>query len=231
MPEFQSLSLENDHSEDVIGTLPQIQVDYNPEEGKSFDYEGLHKLKPQEEPIEIPHYFFATGAKKTDVLTAEWIRAKAGFFISEKLKHLLSSFSLGWHSFYTVPISLVHPEQRALDKEYGVETEEKSEMYYFLHLAKEKPESMDYEKSAFVSRTKQDLVLEINSPEDFVAEIRKMNFPKWKKAFLKKRLDLFRLPSQTDVFASPELVNAMKENGITGFDVLPARLELTVQYD
>ena len=231
MPIYGAYSLDNILDNNLTGQLPQIALDHSSGNKLGFDYQSLHTMDPFEEPTVLPFYYLVPGAKWTDVLSGEWLRKQAGFFVSPKLKKLLEGFSIGRHAYYSVPISLVHPEDLSEDPEEQARQKEEVEEYHFLHLAPELAKSTDYQRSTFINRLEPDQMLEINSEEDFAREKEAQNFPRWKKAFQTRKLDIFRVHGQVDVFASPELVEAIQEAEITGFKVKPARKGFEVEFE
>ena len=225
MTSYSALQLENDILSEVVGHLPQLQLDYQNSSNRGFDYENLHKQGPFDTSPGLNDYFLASGAKKTDLMSGEALGVHAGLFVSSRLMELLSKFPLGRHAFYPVPVQTVHPEDREEDTEVEVL------LYYFLHLAFEDESQVDYSRSVLVNQIAMDEVLEIESQGDIDAAKEKFKFPFWKKVAFKSPLAMFRLYNSTKIYISPELAEAMKSAGITAAKIVPAYKGLEVEYD
>ena len=216
---YNALSIDNVSDTEIAGQLPQLALDHSPGKKLRFDYQSLHTMDPFEEPTVLPNYYFVPGAKWTDVMIGEWLRKQAGLFVSPKLKKILEKHSIGRHAFYQVPVMHSHPE----DSDETNEESENEEVthYFFLHLAFEQDENIDFEKSIIVNEIDEDETLGITSIADIESEKKKFKFPLWKKVSFKKPLALFRLYNSTDIYLSPALADELEKEKITGIKLAP----------
>lgn len=156
---------------DDIGNVTGIQIekrspDYPYNEKNSFQF--LPNLAPPEVTPNFDYLIVEKKANMTDFISCIGIVNAVGFIISERAKQLFEQFNLMPCNFY--PARLLHR-----NKFYE---------YFWMHLAADYINHIDYSKSSFVIRKpplyetpnwdEQKMPVEIDSPQTIIA-IRKQN--------------------------------------------------------
>ncbi len=198
----------------VVGSLPQLFIDYEIARGNDVNLRELHLVPPLNPPVILDAFFFTDGAIPTDLVSAEILHTQAGIFVNQRLKSLLEGFELGRHAWYEVPT-------KYQDSRDQLE-------YYFLHLCHDPDEEIDWPNSRVGEVLDKDGRLDIGSYNDFEERMEEKLIPLWKKVAFKSPRDCFRLYRDTNIYISPDLVQALEDNGITGTKVRKSYHDLEV---
>lgn len=155
-------------------------------------------------------------AKLTDVVSHTNFYSR-GLFVNEKVKNILEHFKLPNHKFYSG--TLIYNKQKL--------------QYYWFHLVKKDLHGIDFVQSEFRTgfspNDLDDEVLEVNSYDDFknYKKVKPKPFNIWgsniklEEKYCNYNLDIIYFPFiHRDIFASENLVNKLKEEKITGLDII-----------
>ena len=214
---FYELSYSLDPAE--IGTPVQIRnvqiVDFvDPEHNSeqrtnTYQYRGWGHVDPT---LDLTKFQVDKEAKMTDLLSSIYFQTK-GFFISEKARKILESFTLTNVKFFD---SQVTHRSQTFD-------------YSFLSFVKS-PELVDFSKSTFIG-DKREHLLRVGGPEikvESYEEYKAKSFEIYhKKGFgfelvpiklaLKEKTDLFQPHFDVAKFASQDLKDRIEQEKLTGF--------------
>lgn len=148
----------------------------------------------------LENFRIKTGAKLTDVLSAEMIHSSTGLFVSSKLAKIIKNYKTSGIRFYET--SLVSKGDVRTDYEF----------MYFIH---DYYDMIDYDKSEFVDFTEDDAIVEIKEEE-------KRDMPGFyepRKITLKEDIDIFRAPYDVKILISQRLKDEFGKEKITGVEI------------
>lgn len=195
MKKFKTYSLTPSTDNKVIGNWPQLKLkdEAHKEHG---DYSKIDEESFLDPSPDLSNFIFNNGAKKTDVLSSEFLDLSKGLFVSDNFYSLLKSSSYQHLSYY--PIASLN------DKD--------ASEYYFLHLLYNFSSYVNIDKSEFFHLVKKTSI----QLSDNEARLPPMG--RVKTLVLKKDPKIFRLPSLTEIFVSEQFKNTLIENKITGLE-------------
>lgn len=129
-----------------------------PDKSLSSKYADIFRANPIPEVLpDIGEMILYSKVKLTDVISGSFL-SQYGFIISDKLKDILTDYSMGSHKYY--PLRIVHK-----NKDYS--------NYSFLRVANSANDYIDYSKSSFYSHKSDDIIniepiatIDIDSKDD-----------------------------------------------------------------
>ena len=210
-------SIDNSDNLKVIGHYPQTEFKKGFNHGTSNSYKNVN---PHQFPAFDPCLDITLHKKAIATDYIGKVGVNFGWFVNEKFKVVLEQFNLPPHRFY--PIKVYHRAE-LLD-------------YYWFHfvvtdfwdfLDREKSKAVIYDDKKNFEAIK-DLDLNLN-PEDY-KKLEYFELPyhqnlRWEKIVFKNtypKYDLYRtLSFGMKIFLSENLVNALNEAGLTGFETKP----------
>ena len=195
MKKFKTYSLTPSTNNKVIGNWPQLKLK-NEAHKEHGDYSRIDEESFLDPSPDLSNFIFNNGAKKTDVLSSEFLDLSKGLFVSDNFSSLLKASSYQHLSYY--PIALLN------DKD--------ASEYYFLHLLYNFSSYVNIDKSEFFHLVKKTSI----QLSDNEARLPPMG--RVKTLVLKKDPKIFRLPSLTEIFVSEQFKNTLTENKITGLE-------------
>ncbi|NBP67648.1 MAG: hypothetical protein EBU52_02790 [Cytophagia bacterium] len=172
---------------------------------------------PQNNPS-LKYLLLDKDAKLTDLLSTAMLRLR-GFLINTKLKHILQSFSLPTHKFYSA---------------YVKDDAGKVHDYFWLQMLMDyEMACIDFSKSEFVIEGSNDIIL-LNSYQDFVSQREtlkprriKLRNTSFNETFKSQSLDIFKIPILSmSWIISERLMDELIKRKISGIQILEAEAEI-----
>jgi len=175
-----------------------------------FKYNNLPEHFEPKEKIKL-----ANSANKTDFISSGMISG-FGFIISDKLKEIFKDHNLVNHRYYNIPI--VH-RQAELDN------------YSWIHMYQPNQEFINFDESLFRVRRFSTTIkddIKFKSMEHFWEERKNYHHSElfdYKKLVIKEsNLDLLYIGAgKIKYLISPRLLDALKNNSITGYQTKPLK--------
>jgi hypothetical protein len=201
-----------------IKTYPDKVLDVRPEAFRNVPESSFSSVMP-----DLNYFTLDDKAKLTDVLSP--FHGTKGFFVSEKLKNLLSYHRLPPHKYYQ---AIVKHKNKFYDN------------YFFMHIVWDYTEHLNYGNSVFTLYEgypgKELERKKFNSKDyydQFWIELRKDPLiSKYLKPYLLDflsyvDLDILKVPIH--FYCSEILKNSLEDNGVTGLSIKPTNLVQTVK--
>jgi hypothetical protein len=169
----------------------------------------------------LAYFKITENAKITDVLSNIFFSMNVGFLASERCMNIIKKFNMTNHQFHFSKIS-------------GIPDDHK---YYFFYLIEES-QQINYNKSECCNTdfigTKLSDPINISSYKEFTStniEIQKTRpgILSFTDVCLKNKLDILRLPGDSEIHISERLKNNLEDNNITGVFYKKAKVSFRIE--
>jgi hypothetical protein len=184
-------------------------------EGGSYDLDDPKSVKNQLHPDHLPATldfgrFHITSASLSDVLSVDFL-PPFGLLVSEKAMTVLRGFTVGAHVAY--PVTVVH--------------DGRDRQYFWVQLVPESSKIV-FARSTFVAHdVESSTEVRFASLGEMMAHATAREVDIEAKAIAVERgsaPDLMGLPGDLSIYASMQLVRAMADVGLTGFEAAPTTM-------
>ena len=191
----------------IIGYYPQTDVS---EDSEFFSVFIDFQTRIEEFPEHIPKYIIILNKKAYPTDFIERVGVPYGLVVNNKIKSLITSYSLPNHKFYDTEVIY-----------------KKSKLnYYWFHFYDDIFQYIDMKKSKFILKWR-DIIQEFCfTSKDFFKSKKRKTFEDFETKLIIKEVYLLNSFPQYDIFhfegrniISEKLLNAFQENNITGYEV------------
>ena len=191
----------------IIGYYPQTDVS---EDSEFFSVFIDFQTRIEEFPEHIPKYIIILNKKAYPTDFIERVSVPYGLVVNNKIKSLITSYSLPNHKFYDTEVIY-----------------KKSKLnYYWFHFYDDIFQYIDMKKSKFILKWR-DIIQEFCfTSKEFYLSKEQETFGDFEKNLIIKEVYLLNSFPKYDIFhfeerniISEKLLNAFQENNITGYEV------------
>ena len=192
---------------DIIGYYPQTDVS---EDSEFFSVFIDFQTRIEEFPEHIPKYIIILNKKAYPTDFIERVSVPYGLVVNNKIKSLITSYSLPNHKFYDTEVIY-----------------KKSKLnYYWFHFYDDIFQYIDMKKSKFILKWRDVIQEFCFTSKEFYLSKEQETFEDFEKNLIIKEVYLLNSFPKYDIFhfeerniISEKLLNAFQENNITGYEV------------
>lgn len=206
MNSFPVYFLRNDPESGSVGHWPQIEAQiegyYDLDQPEEQDFRGVKATALLPKAPDLNGFMLHPHANLTDCLSHNKLSTAQGLIINQRTKDLFESkLILDVHTCYPMSIQGKNHEQHE---------------YWFMHII-QNDALLDYDRSEFKDMDDPGELKKYSGWGE-IREIHKnFGFIRPVNMFLKKEVDLFRLPHKSDIMISDKARQLILENGLSGF--------------
>ena len=191
----------------IIGYYPQTDVS---EDSEFFSVFIDFQTRIEEIPEHIPKYIIILNKKAYPTDFIERVSVPYGLVVNNKIKSLITSYSLPNHKFYDTEVIY-----------------KKSKLnYYWFHFYDDIFQYIDMKKSKFILKWRDVIQEFCFTSKEFYLSKEQETFGDFEKNLIIKEVYLLNSFPKYDIFhfegrdiISEKLLNAFQENNITGYEV------------
>ena len=191
----------------IIGYYPQTDVS---EDSEFFSVFIDFQTRIEEFPEHIPKYIIILNKKAYPTDFIERVSVPYGLVVNNKIKSLITSYSLPNHKFYDTEVIY-----------------KKSKLnYYWFHFYDDIFQYIDMKKSKFILKWRDVIQEFCFTSKEFYLSKEQETFGDFEKNLIIKEVYLLNSFPKYDIFhfeerniISEKLLNAFQENNITGYEV------------